>query len=630
MVLVDMEKVSNSFKVRFLQQVQAQSPEEKIKVDRHESTLALVYSRRDGYPDECPMQKKARVFTPNFWALHQALPESVLGTLGRIVHSGTFEHSKVDFDNGGSAKAGQVTGAERSSGTLLLRKPHSRDRRPVARALHHVEKLAAALFGVSTECVEPLQIVRYTEGQKYMYHHDSIDAPGFKEVERRGTDGETWTEWVDGEGARFPTEFPPASTSSSSSSSGRLGTQGPGRMTGSGKKGQNKSIEKVKPSMQDIKGKPIRIGTLLIYLNSLPAGWGAETDLCWATTKDTKAGELVRPQRNCGVAWSNIDIEGRPAEGAIHQGRELSAEAPQGTVKYAVNVWVSDTEVGERTDSAARRMEDIAEIDATSASSFERLNKVASAHCFPWSLRGGRGEAEIKGGGAMSAEEGTEDGEAGQGDCEVCLLCGVFEGGKPGEENKNDLVMCETVGCLAGVHLECYQPALKSSHLLATDYESLALEKEKCPQLEGMEGQQRGKGRPLDVLAWHCPLCVPERKGVMEGVQLLPAQVREAVFGLQGAESGGAQSSVSRKVTASSSGSSSSSSSSSSEVPADTSPHAAHEKKQEAHQVSLETGEARGKKREHLSTAGGEGERGGPTTEKEKKKKGESLEQITR
>jgi len=574
MVLVDMEKVSISFKKRFLEQEPVQEGlEEPLKVDGHESVLTLLYSRRDGYPEECPQQKARGVFTPNFWGIHNTLPDTVLSTLACIVESGNFDRSKVDLDQGGRASGDQTAEKDRSSSSLLIEKPAPTDPRPLARALHHIEKLAASLFGVSTECVEPLQVVRYTGGQSYTYHHDAISTPGFLVVEKE-EGGKKWLEWVDADtGKQFPTEFPdPAS--------GRRG---------------RKSLNGTTSSKEST-GPPIRIGTLLIYLNTLPYEWGAETDLTWATTRDVKAGKLVNPVRNCAVAWSNIDTQGRPAEGAIHQGRGLSANAPKGALKYAVNVWVCDRGVGDRSDSSKRRMADISEIEATRASSLDKPLTVACAQCFPWSLqcRGLGGELE-EGEGQEESTEGKQAGECLEGLEEVCLMCGSSQ---PGEEGKNELVLCETDNCLAGVHLECYYPFLRSSHLLTTDYATLSAEGYVGPKM----------GRPLDVLCWRCPLCEPNNQGGFEGVELLPEKIRKEVFGdpkPKGPRAG--EACASKRVTSASSSSSLSGPSSS-----------AQEEGEGVPPVSSGAANAKGKKRISLPAAGGQKEGGESAGKKNK------------
>ena len=47
-----------------------------------------------------------------------------------------------------------------------------------------VSARAAESIGIAPECVEPLQIVRYGEGQKYDLHHDTGTVrPGFKSID---------------------------------------------------------------------------------------------------------------------------------------------------------------------------------------------------------------------------------------------------------------------------------------------------------------------------------------------------------------------------------------------------------------------------------------------------------------
>ena len=104
---------------------------------------------------------------PNVYLVHHFLSASELEHLDGLItdRRGAFKQSVTDDAKGGTSSH-VVESQERTSASLHL--PKGGDT-----SLRAIEARAAELVGLPSDYVEPLQVVTYTNGQRFDLHHDS-------------------------------------------------------------------------------------------------------------------------------------------------------------------------------------------------------------------------------------------------------------------------------------------------------------------------------------------------------------------------------------------------------------------------------------------------------------------------
>jgi len=104
---------------------------------------------------------------PNIYLVHHFLSAGELEHLDGMItdRRGAFKQSVTDDATAG-ASAHVVESQERTSASLHL--PKGGDT-----SLRAIEARAAELVGLPSDYVEPLQVVTYTNGQRFDLHHDS-------------------------------------------------------------------------------------------------------------------------------------------------------------------------------------------------------------------------------------------------------------------------------------------------------------------------------------------------------------------------------------------------------------------------------------------------------------------------
>ena len=104
---------------------------------------------------------------PNVYLVHHFLSAGELEHLDGLItdRRGAFKQSVTDDATAG-ASAHVVESQERTSASLHL--PKGGDT-----SLRAIEARAAELVGLPSDYVEPLQVVTYTDGQRFDLHHDS-------------------------------------------------------------------------------------------------------------------------------------------------------------------------------------------------------------------------------------------------------------------------------------------------------------------------------------------------------------------------------------------------------------------------------------------------------------------------
>ena len=104
---------------------------------------------------------------PNVYLVHHFLSASELEHLDGLItdRRGSFKQSVTD-DAAGGTSSHVVESQERTSASLHL--PKGGDT-----SLRAIEARAAELVGLPSDYVEPLQVVTYTNGQRFDLHHDS-------------------------------------------------------------------------------------------------------------------------------------------------------------------------------------------------------------------------------------------------------------------------------------------------------------------------------------------------------------------------------------------------------------------------------------------------------------------------
>jgi prolyl 4-hydroxylase len=201
-----------------------------------------------------PGNKKLELMhtNPNIYFVRNFLNESEIALMDKICtyKKGKFNSSFVENDDNE-----EVISELRTSKYVYVNKAHSSE-------IRAVEERAATLCGLDSSGVEPLQIVSYTQGQKFETHHDA----------------------------------------------GTLLDDG--------------TVEAVPPR---------RLTTLFLYLNTLPEGQGH--------TEFPALGLSVKPERGCGVLFSNVMGDGRVDARTQHRAAPVHGRLQ----KYGVNVWITDS-----------------------------------------------------------------------------------------------------------------------------------------------------------------------------------------------------------------------------------------------------------------------------------------------
>ena len=97
---------------------------------------------------------------PNIFLIEGFLTEAEIQHLDALVTPARFSKSYTDTEDGK-----KVVDEYRTSTFIHLGK--SQDAH-----VRHIESRAANMIGMAPDMVEPLQIVQYSEGQKFETHHD--------------------------------------------------------------------------------------------------------------------------------------------------------------------------------------------------------------------------------------------------------------------------------------------------------------------------------------------------------------------------------------------------------------------------------------------------------------------------
>jgi prolyl 4-hydroxylase len=172
-----------------------------------------------------------------------------------------------------------------------------------------IERRAAELLGVPTDCIEPLQLVRYQQGEYFQPHHD------------------LGTLYDDG-----TVELPPSSFLS----------------------------------------PPRRLVTIFVYINDVPAGCGGATKFPLLSEQDALKSDLkdggtlqIQPKRGMALLFCNIDRLGFPEPSTVHSGEPLISLSAYSkarkrskvesipretspinedskTIKYGINIWACE------------------------------------------------------------------------------------------------------------------------------------------------------------------------------------------------------------------------------------------------------------------------------------------------
>jgi len=210
---------------------------------------------------------------PNVYLVHHFFSESELEHMDTLIteRRAAFKMSKTD-DGAAGSNTHVVETHERTSASLFL--PKAGD--PVLRT---IEERAAQLVGLPADFVEPLQVVTYTNGQRFDLHHD-LGHLTMPEDAEGGADG----------GA-------PSST------------DGMSVATPEGAR---------------------RLVTLFVYLNTLPDGVGH--------TEFPTVGLSVRPRSGTALLFCNVDAAGEPDVNVCHR----ACPVPPGHRKFGVNLWIAD------------------------------------------------------------------------------------------------------------------------------------------------------------------------------------------------------------------------------------------------------------------------------------------------
>ena len=223
--------------------------------------------------------------SPNVYFVNDFLNANELAYFDKVCSNQEFTRSFTENEENE-----HVVSTERTSNYIHLEK--SQDR--VVRA---IEQRAADLVGLHGQCVEPLQIVSYTNGQKFDLHHDAGTILGNDDDDGEEDDEEDNDEDKDGDGDGEEEKHGEKKEAAESSQ----------------KQPEGLNIELVLPR---------RLITLFIYLNDLPEGQGH--------TEFPLINISVQPKKGCGVLFCNVKPDGSPDPLVAHKANEVA----QGLFKY--------------------------------------------------------------------------------------------------------------------------------------------------------------------------------------------------------------------------------------------------------------------------------------------------------
>jgi hypothetical protein len=267
---------------------------------------------------------------PNVYLVHHFLSASELEHLDGLItdRRGAFKQSVTD-DAAGGTSSHVVESQERTSASLHL--PKGGDT-----SLRAIEARAAELVGLPSDYVEPLQVVTYTNGQRFDLHHDS----GSLHYEEGGEEVITVSA-PQGPKRLVTTLACLACTYTASALHLHCTYTAPALPAGDALVYLN-TLTLTPTSTPTLTTNPNQV-TLFVYLNTLPEGVG-HTDF-------PQIGLSVRPRSGTALLFCNVAADGEPDPRVCHR----ACPVPPGHHKFGCNVWIADCTMGLACGSSAPR-----------------------------------------------------------------------------------------------------------------------------------------------------------------------------------------------------------------------------------------------------------------------------------
>ena len=245
---------------------------------------------------------------PNVYLVHHFLSASELEHLDGLItdRRGAFKQSVTD-DAAGGTSSHVVESQERTSASLHL--PKGGDT-----SLRAIEARAAELVGLPSDYVEPLQVVTYTNGQRFDLHHDS----GSLHYEDGGE--EVITVSAPQGPKRLVTPLACLACNP------HCTCTAPACPRPACRRDALRQHTNPNPNPNQV--------TLFVYLNTLPEGVG-HTDF-------PQIGLSVRPRSGTALLFCNVAADGEPDPRVCHR----ACPVPPGHHKFGCNVWIADCTMG--------------------------------------------------------------------------------------------------------------------------------------------------------------------------------------------------------------------------------------------------------------------------------------------
>jgi len=268
--------------------------------------------------------------SPNVFTIDEFLTSNEIAHFVSIAQSNgdRFEESYVQA----TVSQNQIISKERTSTFIFL--PKYLDK--VSRA---IEARAAEIVSLSIENVEPLQIVRYSQGQQFTLHHDAGTLiPIHKTENTKKTVSvpplEAYSESV----SAVLTE-----QCNSDVSALQIGSaQNPIQIESSSDDAETDSDAEMEAEVEETDEfsvsmvAPVRLCSFFVYLTTLDAGSGGETFF-------PKLGLKVRPEARKAILWCNVRPDNALMADArvIHRGCPVKGEFE----KLGMNIWIDGSKV---------------------------------------------------------------------------------------------------------------------------------------------------------------------------------------------------------------------------------------------------------------------------------------------
>lgn len=276
------------------------------------------------YPiiSRCKRKMKLIHHKPNVFVIDNFLTDNEINHLLAIANnsSSKFQISYTQSNNTNE----QIYSKERTSTFIFLQKYMDQISR-------RIERRAADIVSIPVENVEPLQLVRYTEGQQFTLHHDGGTLVDLESSSNTSSSSLWSLSYNETSESHMGIDIEDMSAPESSTESAMI----PSKLCQNcSQKGNKCQIESSNYCVELV--KPVRLFSYFVYLTTIPIGDGGETIF-------PDLGIKVRPERGKAILWSNVCPNNiyKPCTRTVHRAYPIKGK----TQKIGMNIWIDANRV---------------------------------------------------------------------------------------------------------------------------------------------------------------------------------------------------------------------------------------------------------------------------------------------